>query len=512
MGSTYPMLLKFVKNGAKTKTSHKSTTDYPFMIGVAVCVKNLIMLWYYASRWITSSNIVSTPNNIDCKSHKTYTKLQAQDLSDESTSTGNSFTQSLHRNQPNYLLQFSALLQCCRLRNNHVVELEMKMQRQSQTLQDESIVNLGNMDHIDMIRISPANMHEEIYAITSNSTSCTVDASQQVQTHENVTVSANININHRTPFEQFKLYLYLAPNALLVLANDVLALHTISLVNVTTYAVLMQISLAFIVLVRYLFLKKSIYRSQILSVTISIIAMILFKCTDLDKSRMNSTSKHQVGSDIIGIGLIILRGIIKASDLVYVEWFIHHVKELPFYEKQTVVSTWFVLCSIIYAIIYNGNDIFVEKRPLFDGFSLITWVFVIYGTLFAMLIYLLILRLDAMVMGFCQQLTVLFAMFFDVTIFKTNVSTSMWLSAFIVIVSILEYSLIQEDIKNETKWYKRKYKNKLRDMTIDIDDQTNLTLPNVTKSAPIERKSVHIVPEVMLARNNQKHRNVMDQV
>ena len=117
------------------------------------------------------------------------------------------------------------------------------------------------------------------------------------------------------------------------------------------------------------------------------------------------------------------------------------MNEIPFYEKQAVVSVWFVVCSFLYVVLYHGNDIFINGRYLFDGFNDITWIFVGYGTFFALMIYLLILRLDSMVMGFCQQMTVLFAVFFDVIIFHTKVTASMWISAFIVVVAIIQYSV-----------------------------------------------------------------------
>merc|ERR1712130_229091 len=92
---------------------------------------------------------------------------------------------------------------------------------------------------------------------------------------------------------------------------------------------------------------------------------------------------------------------------------------------------------------YHGNDIFLHRRYLFDGFNDIVWIFVGYGTFFALMIYLLILRLDSMKMGFCQQATVIFAVFLDVIVFKTNVTASMWASAVIVVAGIIQYSVIE---------------------------------------------------------------------
>ena len=43
LGSVYPLILKYTKNGQE---------KYPFMIGVAVCVKNIFMLCYYLGRYL----------------------------------------------------------------------------------------------------------------------------------------------------------------------------------------------------------------------------------------------------------------------------------------------------------------------------------------------------------------------------------------------------------------------------------------------------------------------------
>merc|ERR1712113_876665 len=46
-------------------------------------------------------------------------------------------------------------------------------------------------------------------------------------------------------------------------------------------------------------------------------------------------------------------------------------------------------------------------------------------------------------MGFCQQMTVLFAVSLDVICFGTKVTGSMWIAASIVVVAIIQYSVIQ---------------------------------------------------------------------
>ena len=44
-------------------------------------------------------------------------------------------------------------------------------------------------------------------------------------------------------------------------------------------------------------------------------------------------------------------------------------------------------------------------------------------------------------MGFCQQMTVLFAVSLDVVVFHTKVTASMWISAFIVVLAIIQYHI-----------------------------------------------------------------------
>ena len=196
----------------------------------------------------------------------------------------------------------------------------------------------------------------------------------------------------------------------------------------------------------------------------SIAGMIVFELVELEPKMAAASSPQNVllkekkaRSDMIGISLCMVRGIFKACDLVYVEWFIHHLNEIPFYEKQAVVSVWFVVCSMLYVIVYHGTDIFVHHRGVFDGFNDITWVFVGYGTFFALMIYLLILRLDSMVMGFCQQMTVLFAVGLDVIVFGTKVTGAMWVAAFIVVIAIIQYSVIQyEQMKGQKTQFDRR--------------------------------------------------------
>ena len=527
LGSVYPLILKYTKNGQ---------SKYPFMIGVAVCVKNIFMLIYYFARYMTwlyspenkrvesyehmmtdtdNDNDTMSPYSsdydgdhdhdidnidpnsslhpshhhysIDNTSHqfspqfakridnkdniKTTLKIDVTHHAQSSPiSPTSSHTHSTSKAMMNLLgstpSKISWALSVLKSPNK---SNKLKTKNSSSSLHklaksssEMETLSKPDMEPIEMNTISMDN-DEDI----NNSDIASSVASKQRKIVSTLSPVHSIkdklkyccelkwsDIRHR-----LKLYCYLAPNALLVLINDILALYTLSFVSVATYAVFMQVTILFIVMVRYFCLNKAIKKSQLLSVCISVFGMIVFELVELEPKIVSSSKSvladDDAKSDMIGIGLCMVRGIFKACDLVYVEWFIHHLNEIPFYEKQAVVSVWFVVCSFLYVVLYHGQDIFINGRYIFDGFNDITWIFVGYGTFFALMIYLLILRLDSMVMGFCQQMTVLFAVSLDVIIFHTKVTGSMWVAALIVVIAIIQYSVIQYEFMEVDKINKK---------------------------------------------------------
>jgi len=477
LGSVYPLILKYTKNGQER---------YPFMIGVAVCVKNIFMLIYYFGRYLLylynehSHTVYDWNDQSDNVSHSECPPVHKEwkptspSLSSPAVSEPKA-AMNMFGSTPSKLSWAFNVLQPSSLHNAPRTDQELliaeceplEMHADSDDDEDEDADFHRNLG-LD------ANDHRSTYMTTSHrplspsnsiqsmaSKQCKMNREYSAQsTLQNLCDWVSCRCSGDTARRRLCLYLYLAPNAILVLINDVLALYTLSFVSVSTYAVFMQVTILFIVIVRYFCLNKHIKTSQLLSVCMSIAGMIVFELVELEPKMAASESPHSVltqekaRSDMIGISLCMVRGIFKACDLVYVEWFIHHLNEIPFYEKQAVVSVWFVVCSMFYVVAYHGTDIFVHHRSLFDGFNDITWVFVGYGTFFALMIYLLILRLDSMVMGFCQQMTVLFAVGLDVIVFGTKVTGAMWVSALIVVIAIIQYSVIQYEQMKTPKAHK----------------------------------------------------------
>eukprot|EP01083_Nonionella_stella_P277645 943863_1 len=78
--------------------------------------------------------------------------------------------------------------------------------------------------------------------------------------------------------------------------------------SVATYAVFMQVTILFIVMVRYFCLNKAIKSAQLLSVCISVFGMVVFELVELEPKIMDETQSvltdDSAKSDMIGIGLM----------------------------------------------------------------------------------------------------------------------------------------------------------------------------------------------------------------
>ena len=158
LGSVYPLILKYTKDGQ---------SKYPFMIGVAVCVKNILMLFYYFARYL-----LFLYSEYDDKNKEFET-----DYSHESPKSNHSpLTQS--KSLKHLLIKSEAI-------SLH------KFARNSSEIQTLNAIEMENIQSDESSKQFVENTKWK-------------------------------NITNR-----LKLYCYLAPNALLVLVNDILALYTL---------------------------------------------------------------------------------------------------------------------------------------------------------------------------------------------------------------------------------------------------------------------------------------------
>jgi len=241
--------------------------------------------------------------------------------------------------------------------------------------------------------------------------------------------------------QKLRTSIWLLPNALLVVGSDLLAFLTLTYISVSTYALFMQTTLIFIVIVRTVVFKKETSISQYFSILIVVIGMIIFKSEE--NRAADGVDDDQWFREMIGITLCLVRGLMKAADLVYVEWFLHYLDGLTFSEKQIFVSIWFVLTSIIIVIIETRFG----TLGIFVGITNEVMLYVFCGVSLGVCVYLLINRLNSLVMGFCQQFTVITTVVLDHFMFETAVSVTMWQSSALVVLGASQYNVIGHERK-----------------------------------------------------------------
>eukprot|EP01083_Nonionella_stella_P080384 220903_1 len=231
LGSVYPLILKYTKNGQ---------SKYPFMIGVAVCVKNVFMLIYYFARYFTFLYSQRT--------RKVYNYEYMSDgepLSDPDSYTYSSQHHLVTDNTSHYghtnSLEYThrhmhSLVSPTPSKLSWALSVLKSPDKRLAAPNDEN--DDDNTHQIEAIEMEPV-------ILTSPETPSV--SSKQIKMKQKCTewVTWDMDgIKHR-----LKLYWYLAPNAVLVLMNDILALYTLSFVSVATYAVFMQVTILFIVIV-----------------------------------------------------------------------------------------------------------------------------------------------------------------------------------------------------------------------------------------------------------------------
>merc|ERR1740124_562418 len=116
--------------------------------------------------------------------------------------------------------------------------------------------------------------------------------------------------------------------------------------------------------------------------------MMIFKASEIQE---HPHKKNK--NELLGFILCAIRGLFKALDVVYIEWFLHFLKGLSFSEKNLSVSFWFLITSFV--------SVMIESRmftlPVFVGISGLVWCYCLVGTLFGVSIYVLIQQTDSLV-------------------------------------------------------------------------------------------------------------------
>jgi len=254
----------------------------------------------------------------------------------------------------------------------------------------------------------------------------------------------NVPQNWRT---KLKRGVWLLPNSLIVIITDVLTFYSLRYVSASTYTLFLQSQMIFIVLIRYFFLKKAVTFQGFVSILQLVLGVTMFQI-----AKMEGELKGEHLVELFGVVMVIFRSIMKASDIVFVEWFTQvGLGDLTFYEKQSFVGMWFILTSVLMIVIKDGKEL-VNGRPLFDGWDSVTVIYVLYSSLYAISIYVVIKKMDSVQMGIISLLTVPTTVVLDVLFFGSKMSLLMSLCIGVVLTALLQYKLnewSQDRVKQE---------------------------------------------------------------
>lgn len=221
--------------------------------------------------------------------------------------------------------------------------------------------------------------------------------------------------------------------------TDVLAFYALRWVSASSYVLLGQSQMIFIVLIRRCFLAKRIFFQEFVAIFQLVLGVTMFQ---LAKTLDGYTAEEHL-LELYGILVVILRASLKAADIVFVEWFTHEgLGDLTFYEKQSFVSMWFILSSFVLVVIVNGGDI-LSGRSLFDGWDIATVLYVAYSTTFSIAIYIVIKKMDSVRMGIITLLTVPTTVVLDVLLFGSKMTLMMALCLSVVLTALLQYKLTE---------------------------------------------------------------------
>jgi len=245
---------------------------------------------------------------------------------------------------------------------------------------------------------------------------------------------------------KLKRSVWLLPNSVIVIVTDVLTFYALRYVSASTYTLFLQSQMIFIVVIRYCFLGKVVSFQGLIAILQLVLGVTMFQI-----AKMQGQLKDEHLVELLGVVIVIFRAVMKASDIVFVEWFTHvGLGDLTFYEKQSFVGMWFLLTSTITIIAKDGGDI-IHGRPLFDGWDWVTVLYVFYSTTFAILIYVVIKKMDAVQMGIISLLTVPTTVLLDVLFFGSKMSILMALCIMVVLTSLLQYKLNEWSLDRERK-------------------------------------------------------------
>jgi len=251
-------------------------------------------------------------------------------------------------------------------------------------------------------------------------------------------------------YNKFKLSLWALPNIVLTLLCDVITFQAMQYVSVASYTLVVQTTTLWVVAAQFVFLKKVISCPQALAVTLVTLGVIGFQSLDFMNAEQDEEERKSSYYEFLGIGIVAFRGLLKACNMVYCEWFLQTgLQELSFYEKQCAIAFWFVISSIGLVIQSNGAEM-IGGRSFFDGYAFSTWAYIFLATGVGIWYYLLVKHLDALMMGICMMCTLPCTVLLDVMLFGTELTIPQIIFAGIICLGSFQYNLLKKYVY-ETK-------------------------------------------------------------
>lgn len=237
--------------------------------------------------------------------------------------------------------------------------------------------------------------------------------------------------------------LYCIPGVVLLLLNDFLHFKALSYVDLSTFALLGDTCLLFVVVFRGLVLKTCPGWIQLTLILIAISGIVMFRL---------GKSPDTLSANVSALGTVIclIRGATKGMDQVYWDWFFKTKNTLSFTELGIPLMATATIGSFIVLAVDTG----LEPQLILRGFNWMLGVYIVTSLWISVICYFLIYKTNSLVKELLSQFALISTALIDMLVFKVEITAVMWAAIMIVITALSCYALIEYyEIPNDYSFF-----------------------------------------------------------
>ena len=232
--------------------------------------------------------------------------------------------------------------------------------------------------------------------------------------------------------------------AFIYFCQNVLQFFALQHLEAGVFAVLAQLKTLTTAVFAVTMLHKRLSANQWRALCLVVLAAVLVESpppvcptADADAAAATIAATTTTHNSTLGVILVLIICVLSGFSGVYFERVLK-TTQLSLWERNFQLAVWSMLFAVLSEIIFDGRRALAEG--LFAGFSVWAFLIVLVQAAGGLLTAVVMKHTDNIVKGFAMAIAICLTSLLSIPLFGANLTREFWVGAFMVILSIFNYS------------------------------------------------------------------------